>query len=73
MLFFRVTRDFLTEKRVRLYVWIDLIVGAVALGLAFVYYGCQWTVIFTVVSIVCLVDSCLMRYLYEIKRTIKGS
>jgi len=70
MLFFRPDREFLTEKRVRLYVLIDIIIGAVTLGLAFLCYRCQWSVIFTVVSIVTLVDSCAMRYAYEIKRTI---
>lgn len=72
MLFFRVKKDFLTEKRVRLYVWIDLIIGAVALGLAVEMIQTKWTMLFAVVSIVTLVDSCLMRYCYEIKRTIKG-
>jgi len=71
MIFFRPNKEFLTEKRVRLYVWLDMIIGAVTLGLAFLYYDCQWSVIFTVVSIVTLVDSCLLRYCYEIKRSLK--
>ncbi len=73
MLFFRVNRDFLTEKRVKWYMIIDLITGAVALGLAVELVQTKWTLLFAVVSIVCLVDSCLIRYAYEIKRTIKGA
>lgn len=73
MLFFRVNRDFLTEKRVKWYMILDLIIGAVALGLAVELVQTKWTLLFAVVSIVTLVDACLMRYAYEIKRTIKGS
>ena len=73
MLFFRVKKDFLPEKRVKWYVILDLVIGAVALGLAVELVQTKWTLLFAVVSIVTLVDACVMRYAYEIKRTIKGS
>lgn len=73
MFFFRVNKEFLTEKRVRWYVLIDMIIGIVALGLAVELIQTKWTLLFAVVSIVTLVDSCLMRYAYEIKRTVKGA
>ena len=47
-------------------------IGAVALGLAVELVQTKWTLLFAVVSIVTLVDSCLMRYAYEIKRAVKG-
>ncbi|MFH1829255.1 MAG: hypothetical protein ABH871_00565 [Pseudomonadota bacterium] len=73
MLFFRVNKEFLTQKRVRAFVWTDLIIGAIALGFAIELHGCKWSIMFAVVSVVCLIDSSLMRYLYEIKRAVRGA
>ncbi len=66
--FFKVNTEYLTEKRVKWYFLIDLIVGAAALGAAMELYGTKWGLMFAVVSVLLLVDSCLLRYCYELKR-----
>jgi membrane protein implicated in regulation of membrane protease activity len=71
MIFFKINAEYLTEKSVKWYFIIDLILGAVALGVAMQLYGTKWGLMFSVVSIVCIVDCCLLRYFYELKATIK--
>ena len=68
--FFKINTEYLTEKRVKWYFLTDLVLGAVALGFAMQLYGTKWGLMFAVVSIVCIVDSCLLRYFYELKQTI---
>ena len=70
--FLKINTEYLTEKRVRRYFWIDLVVGAVALGAATQLFKTEWGLLLAVVSIVLLIDSCLIRYFYELKQSIKG-
>lgn len=70
--FFRADREYLKGKRVQWYFITDLVMGAIALGAAMEFYGTRWGLMFTVVSVICLVDCVLMRYAYELKRAIRG-
>ena len=70
--FLNINSEYLTEKKVKWYFWLDFIIGVVALGAAVIMYGTYWTVVLSVVSVVCIVDACLLRYCYEIKRTIQN-
>ncbi len=69
--FFRVSTEYLTEKRVKCYFWIDLLLGAAALGAAMQLYGTKWSVMLAVVSVLCLIDCYMLRYFFEIKRAIQ--
>ncbi len=70
--FFKINTEYLTEKRVKWYFLIDLILGAAALGVAMELYGTKWSLMCAVVSVICLVDSCLLRYAYEVKKTVEN-
>ncbi len=70
--FFKINSKYLTEKRVKWYFWLDLIIGAIGIAVAMEFHGTKWGVLGLVIGILGIIDAYMLRYFYEIKNRIEG-
>lgn len=71
--FFRFDSEYLVSPSVKIAFWGSLIGGVVALAVTALWlHGTRWEVATAAAGVFSLVDAALLRYGYEIKRTIVG-
>jgi hypothetical protein len=68
--FFRFQSEYLSIPKAIFAFWGSLIGGIVSLALALWLHGTRWEVVCAAVGVFYLVDACLVRYLFEVKREI---
>lgn len=71
--FFRFDSEYLVRPAVIIAFWGSLIGGIVGLAITALWlHGTRWEVVGAAGSLFSLIDACLLRYGYEIKRTVVG-
>lgn len=73
MNFLRFDVDYLAKPFVVIAFWASLVGGIVSIALAALWFhGTRWEVAAAAVGVFSLLDACLLRYGYELKRSIVG-
>ncbi len=70
--FFRFGSAYLSTPKVVFAFWGSIVGGIVSLALAVWLHGTRWEVACAAAGAASLVDACLLRYLYEVKRDVRG-